>query len=488
MTAFVLAVTLLPPVVIGYLVVRSLAPAFHPQWAGFVFTLTLGAGLGVGILSLLYFLTRLLLGLSNAAYGELLLAGLAGALCWRHRGRSSTAGSGSHPKSWSWLLLVGLSAAIAMALVLFLDTAQADPYGHWDAWAIWNLRAKVLTQHNSSWKDAFSPALNQLAGAGATHGDYPLLLSGYVARCWSLLGTTDDNVPPIAVAGLFSFATIGLMGAGLAILRGWSAAMMGGLLLLGTAGFLLQSPWQLADIPLGFYYLSTLLLLFLFDATQGRSATAVLAGFAVGCAAWTKDEGMAFALVASLTFAVYLVHSGQKRAVSPLAFFVLGALAPGATALCFKMFLAPKGIWGPVTLSSIVHQLMQASRYEQIIKAFWDEGAALGTGMAHPAVCLGILAVSLGVPRERLRQPIVIASAGAWLAMLAAYFLSYLATPLDLSWHLGTSSGRLLVQLVPSAIFLAIAACRTAEETAVRVESAQKPANSGKKMRRTQKR
>jgi hypothetical protein len=467
-----LGLTLLPPLVIGYLIARSFLPAYKPPWAGAVLTTSLGAGLGVGVLSFLFFLTRLLVGPSSAANltAEVLLVGLAGAACWITRNRSEVTIPGGTPRSWFWLLPVALLAAASIALALFLNTSAIDPYGYWDAWAIWNLRAKFLAQHDASWRNAFAPALNQLAGAGATHGDYPLLLSGYIARCWSFLGSIDDQAVPMAVAGLFSFATVGLIVGGLAVLRGWSSATLGGLVLLGTATFLLDSPWQCADVPLAFYYLAVFVLFFLVVDSSSTNRLPVLAGLALGFAAWTKDEGMLFAFVAGPILVTSLFLAKKSGVGRTLALLAAGELPTLAIVLYFKIFLAPKGSsWGPLTLSVALHNLAAPSRYAKIAKGIWDEGFQLGTGIAHPLIYLAALAVCLGVPRDRLRQPVVLASFAALLMTFAGYCFMYAVTPYSLDWQLGTSLGRLLVQLVPCAIFLSLAVFRTAEETAIPV-------------------
>ena len=64
----------------------------------------------------------------------------------------------------------------------------------------------------------------------------------------------------------------------------------------------------------------------------------------------------------------------------------------------------------------------------------------------------------------------MIASSIALLAIFVAYFFAYVITPMDLTWHLSTSLGRLYVQLWPSFIFLFLAALRTAEEAVIKVE------------------
>jgi hypothetical protein len=221
-----LAVSLLPPVLLGYLIVRVFMPLYRPAAAAQLLYISLGAGLGAGVLSLLFFLVRLLFGTSNLVYSgaEILVLAAAAAGYWFFRDRSVSGAASPRLRGWLWLLPVATIVCLAIAAAVFLDTSAAGPYGNWDAWSLWNLRAKLLSQSDAGWKNAFSPLLNQLAGRGATHGDYPLLLSGYIARCWSLTGTTGDVTAPIAVAGLFSLATVGLLVAGLAVLRGWTAA------------------------------------------------------------------------------------------------------------------------------------------------------------------------------------------------------------------------------------------------------------------------
>jgi hypothetical protein len=480
----VLAVSLLPPALIGYLVVRTFVPAYRSPWASQLLNVFLGAGLGAGLLSLLFFLVRLLFGPSNIVYGvaELLAIAAGAASCWFFRDRSVSGTEVPPLTGWLWLLPAATIVCLVLAADLFFDSSAAQPYGNWDAWSIWNLRANLLAQPDAAWKSAFAPALNQLAGGGATHGDYPLLLSGYIARCWTLTGTVGDVTVPIAVAGLFSLVTTGLLVAGLAVLRGWTAAFTGGLVLLGTAEFLHNSAWQFSDVPLSFFYLAVFVLFFLFDRGRGTGRIAVLAGLALGCAAWTKDEGILFTPLAIAAFVALLFLARIEGRVRALALFAAGAAVPLATVLCFKLFLAPRGAsWGPLTVSVALANIAKPSRYLRIVKALWDEVVQLGTGIANPFVCLAAFAICLGVPRERVRQPLVLLSFAVLAAIFGGYCAIYLTTPYDLDWQLGTSAGRLIMQLVPSAIFLTIATCRTAEETAIATEEPQKAARVTRK-------
>jgi hypothetical protein len=470
-----LAVSLLSSTLIGYLLVRIFLPDYKPAWADAALKICLGAGIGAGLTSCLYFLVRISGGSTIAicVIAELLLLAAAGLAFWFMRDSSAAGNRDTKPTGWLWLLLAALLGSIAIAVPVFAGSAASIPYGAWDAWSIWNLRAKFFAQPDASWKRAFSPVLNHIAGAGARHSDYPMLLSGYVARCWTFMGAIGDVAAPIATAALFTAATLGLVVSALAILRGWSTAMIGGLILLATAGFLEQGPWQYADVPLAFYYLAAFATLFLADsAGERRWRIAVLAGLITGLAAWTKDEGLLFALVLSLGFVGYLFKAGNGWRT--LGAFAAGAVAPMLIVLSFRFFLAPP-IANPVTAAGAAHQMFEWSRYLQIVKAFVSEGLALWGGI----VSLLVLAACLGISPDRRRQPVVIVSSIVWLTLFAAYFFAYVITPLDLTWHLNTSLRRLYVQLWPSFVFLTLAAFRTVEETAITVQPAGK-AKKGK--------
>jgi hypothetical protein len=460
-----LAVSLLSSTLIGYLAMRVFLPVYKPVWADLTLKICLGAGVGAGVSSCQFFLARLLLGPSRIATvtAELVLVGAAGIAFRYARDTWTVDKPDARPAGWSWLLLAAFLVSLAIGVALFTGGSAANPYGAWDAWSIWNLRARFLAQPDASWRRAFSPALNHIAGGGARHPEYPLLLSGYVARCWTLMGSIGGVTAPIATAALFSLSTVGLVVSTLAILRGWSTAMAGGLILLATTGFLTDGAWQYADVPLAFYYLAAFGTLFLADAGSRRGRTVVVAGLATGLAAWTKDEGLLFALLFGLAFLGYLIVGGDRERWSTLRAFAAGSAAPVAIVVVFRLFIAPP-IATPVSVAGAAHQIVEGNRYLQIAKAFWNEGAAMGSGIADPVISLLVLAVCLGIAPGRRRQPVVIASSIALASMFVAYFFAYVITPMDLTWHLSTSLGRLYVQLWPSFVFLLLAALRSADE------------------------
>src|SRR5579872_2023634 len=83
-------------------------------------------------------------------------------------------------------------------------------------------------------------------------------------RCWTYL-KSDTPHGPIAIAFLFTFATAGVLFCSLALLRGRSQGLIAVTVLLATPFFLVLGSSQYADVPLAFFFLSTIVLLCLHE-------------------------------------------------------------------------------------------------------------------------------------------------------------------------------------------------------------------------------
>ena len=450
---------------VGYLLASILLPVYKPAWADLLLKTSLGIGLGMGITSCFFFLDRLVIGPSSAVSFVtefMLLAAAVSAFWFTRDARAQRTAAYANPRGILWWLLPPFLAVLALSVFLFINSTASNPYGALDAWAIWNQRAKFLAQPDASWRRAFSPLLNEVAGAGATHPDYPMLLSGYIARCWSWTGAIGDVAAPIAVAALFSAATIGVLVSALAIVRAWSLAILGGLILLSTA-FLVVGPWQYADVPVGYFYLSSFALLLIADANAEPAFC--LSGLAMGFAAWTKNEGLLFALLAAVAMTAYALTNRRRKA---LLWFAAGALVPLAITFSFRFAMAPEtGTYAHVSFADVAHRAVDGSRYLRIVKSLCVESVDQGAGLANPVISIGLLMAFLKMASARLRQPVTIAALGTLLAVFAGYLFTYLITPLDLKWHLDTSLYRLFVHFWPSFIFLLLSVSRAAEETAI---------------------
>jgi len=326
--------------------------------------------------------------------------------------------------------------ALAVTTSAMADAWEANPQGNWDAWSIWNLRARFLAAGGALPQRAWSPALSW------THPEYPLLIPAFVARCWTYAASSGDAAP-IATSYAFFLALIAILTGGLAAWRSRTLGLLCGLALLGSPHFLHEVPAQYADIPLACYFAAATMFAFL--------DRPLLAGLFAGLAAWTKDEGVLFLVV-------FLVAGSVLRRSQ---FFLTAASAMPAAILAavFKFALAPRL---STAFGSAAGHLF---RIGQVLAALAHEFAAMSMGWYHPALPLIALAIALRFDRSR-RQDLLFAGAIP-IAMLLGYFCIELITPNDLSWQLQTSLSRLLVQIWPALLLFVFASLCTPESAAV---------------------
>jgi len=376
-----------------------------------------------------------------------------GVLAWQwQRTRAScveSSSDGTRGFRWTWLLALAFGAALLMSGIRLVQMAAALPVGEWDAWALWNLRAKFLAGPSGAWRYALSPLLKN------SHPDYPLLLPAFVARVWKAGGTMDAIVPIITALGFFA-ALIALLVSVIALLRGAASALLAGLVILSTTSLLTWAPSQYADIPLAFYYLAAIALLFLEGSqTEGQRWTLLWAGLCTGLAAWTKNEGIAF--LASIAVVHLAFTFWQRRSAAALfrSGWLLAGAVPGILlTLWLKFFLAPAVDPLVTQGASGLARLADPSRYAQVASGFLNNLLNLGSGISHPLILLAILAILVRWKiEERYKQPSLIATAVLLLVFLS-YCLVYLITPYGLAWQVQSSFDRLLLQIWPSVLLV----------------------------------
>lgn len=362
-------------------------------------------------------------------------------------------------RTWeSGILLIppiAFSLALAAFVYLFGGLSVLEPDGGWDAWAIWNLRARFLFRAGDQWRDAFSRVIIW------SHVSYPLLLPAANAHLWSYLGH-DDVRGPIAVALTFTLATIGLAVSSLFRLRTKSQGFLAGLVLCSPKLFVERGASQYADVPLGFFYLATVVLLFLYDS-ESKSGYLALAGAMAGFAAWTKDEGMVFFLCIVAAQLAVMCYRKETPVLRTLLIFVLGAAPVLAVLLLFKMRLAGPDVYR-VGLPGL-KQLMIASRYVATVQALRAQLLTWGGWAFRPrnSLILYLILMGLKIDNPKIRKSVLTASA-ALLLTLVGYIFAYVVGPYEIKWWLDFSLDRLLVQLWPTVIFLFFMVTKAPEE------------------------
>lgn len=430
---------------LGLLLVAAVRPVAPAAPGGRTLLLAIGLLLGLAGTSGLFFFATLVSARPAlvAGAGELIAGlGLLGWLARRPRVAPPAPGPAAGPSWLRWLLASALAQAVLVAAVCGWRAYQAEPYGGWDAWAIWNLHARALLRAGAEW-----PALLAEPMLHWTHPDYPRLVASAVARAWAWTGAETPAASAL-VSAAFAAGALGVLLAVAARIRGWTLALAAGLALVGTPFFVTFAPGQHADLPLAAYLLAAVGLLLL-GATgrAGDRGWLLLAGAAAGCAAWTKNEGLLFALVFAAAGGVALWRRDGWRGAAALAAGLGGALVPVAV---FKLGFAPANDLLSAPLGPRLGFLTDGARHLAILAALGRDLVRFGEWSWPPYLALALPFVAWRARRrptgaERLVLPLV-------ALMLAGYYLVYLTTPQDLAWHLDTSLVRLLLQLWPLAL------------------------------------
>jgi hypothetical protein len=410
--------------------------------------LLLGLPVGMGLVSACFFLS-LITGVPSLVWELSLLAG-AGAL-WVRRRRDACVFCGAIGETSNLERLCGavFLAVLAAAMTAFLFESSRAPHGQWDAWSIYNLRARYLYGREDQWRSAFSAVLH------TSHPDYPLLLPAFIARAWRYLAV-ESTAAPVAVAFVFTFSTVGLLAGGVAVLGRRIEGWLAGLLLLGTPYFVIHGASQYADVPLAFFILATLILLSLQDLHRGRSGPAALAGLCAGLAAWTKNEGLLFA--AAVTVARLMVlRRDPKRLRAELPLFAAGLAPVLGLVFYFRHTLAPPNYF--LSSGGTLGRALDFWRYMAVADGFarhlWNFGQFFVTPFLFAAAYVAL------VQPDFSRRPASFFTAAVALVLVAAgYFMVYVVSPADLTWLMATSLDRLLLQLWPAVILTAFLAAK----------------------------
>ncbi len=445
---------LVTALLIGFLLVAMLWPEKGLR-VDFSLRFFLSVGFGFGTVSLLSYI--IFFSSRNWAYACLaeffLLIGLGYVFLRNYlRNPNSCNALRTATSTFSRLRVVLLLLFITTVVLSLTNTILLQlqsPHGQWDAWAIWNSRARFLWKGVGFWDD-FSNA-----AAAFPHFDYPLLIPLSVARLWYF---TDVPTPiaPILVASSFTFATVGLLVCAMRILRGPTNALLAGTVLLGTRHFVLVGASQYADIALSFYFLATICLFLLHDIAYERSdRLLILAGVSAGLALWTKNEGWLFLLcVATARCTVTVASDGWRRCAKEMVSFGFGLAPVLALVLHYRVqFASPNDLVSGDRIHTILADFMDFPRYLEITKEF---GKQLFVFDRWGYVPLALLIYSwlVGIQiREDQRNGLYFIAAVLGLT-LSGYFFVYVITPHELVWHLRHSLDRLYIQLWPSLLMI----------------------------------
>ncbi|MBL7692451.1 MAG: hypothetical protein JNM41_12725 [Flavipsychrobacter sp.] len=382
------------------------------------------AGMGIGCISSIYFL-YLLMGLPFWLAVPLAAAALFALGRWLITGATVSEVQASGTEKQQWISLVVLAAGVAALAIT--GPAMAPKYGGWDAWTIWNLHARTLTDAEN-WRKMFQNVANG-------HPDYPLALPATLAFFMRLFSSADGYMIPF-VFSMFVAISVPVLVYGEIERRSLPVAVVILALFVVEAYYIINSTTQYADALLSFFLLCAVVCVqYARDNKKYLMAAAVFAGLCV----WTKNEG---AILAGIFMVLYAPVFFSRAALR----YTLPAIAvPLLVVFVFKLVCPVQNDLVQEAGSGTMGFLLHGERWTTVFNFFAD---VFNQRFAYSrwivAAYLVLCVVKKRLPSKRFLLVVVCAF---------AYFLVYVVTPKDLAWHLSTSAERLLFQLFPVMLY-----------------------------------
>lgn len=435
-------------VVTGWLIVTTLDPR-RPSAPGRVLQWSFAAIVGSFVHGAAYLLWASALREWPAVFWAVDLLPLAGAAIVWGRWRPDPVVSLPPPRER--LDPIACAAAVAFGLALIAATlgavqqSIARPQGLWDAWMMWNFRARMLF--------LAPPHLADLYVYPFAHPDYPLGLPLTIARLWRYAGSDPAWVPQ--TVGVACTLLIGVtVAAAATLLRGGRIGWIAGTLCFGSVFLIRQGSSQYADHPLALAMLASAAAAALWlHEPSPRPRHLALLGLLLGSAAWTKNEGLLFlALSAPILLAGTLIPN-RRGAGSEVAYLVIGLL-PAVLFIVIHRALTPEGtgLFRTMDPATMWHHATDPHRYGLIHRGFRAAGDTAADRIAASCAALAsLLWIEPRPPGTRLALAVV---GTMVLGQATAYLLVYLLLSNELSLHLYTSADRLALHLWPLVLLL----------------------------------
>jgi hypothetical protein len=432
----------LPSLLLGALIMHLVWP--ERQVPAILLKACLGIGLGLGLSSMMYFLSlQAVPGGTGMIILQLILAAIVlGRILVKRQPTSRRSWHFPQLSTIEWALVAAATSTAIFAAMSFINLTRILPLGAYDAWSIWNRAARFIYRDPGNWQATLSPELYW-----ANHADYPLLVPMNVAWGWRGVGREAEWVPMLQGA-LFTLASAGVMLTSLSWVRSIGQGSLAALVLMATPFFIQTGSQMMSDVPLMFYIFGTSVLVFVALARREMSLFA-LAGLMAGLAGWTKNEGLL--LMVAVPAAIVLTQHKEPRRM--LIYYFSGLMLPLIVIIYFKMLAPPSDLFTG-GLSRVMITLADLSRYGTILKALGRQAINFGNWPASLPIGLALYAIIVGrrphcIPAKETSTIAIII-----LLQLVGYMAIYLITPYDLAWHLNTSLARLILQIFPTALFL----------------------------------
>ncbi|MDP8265978.1 MAG: glycosyltransferase family 39 protein [Candidatus Aceula meridiana] len=338
---------------------------------------------------------------------------------------------------------------IAVSLwIIFLSIiailAQQYPYGGWDAWGLYNMKAKFILYGEMFWK-SLATELHW-----HTQPSYPILLPLINSWIFSVFQTNLIRVASMT-AIVFCAATGFLMYGGLSRFIRKELALLGSILLMSNHWWIFWSTTQYSDILLGYFLLANFILLTLLFKEKNKNLS-FFTGIFLGLMTFAKNEGIVILILLSSLSSVYLFldKTLSRQRSSQLIRWLLGGAVVGSVAtLVFKLTMAPTT--REVLFNPFTHELKYFNSSGILLTTKFYCVQFLSRDWNFIWIALGLVGI-LQFPKFFQKECKVFAIFFILYAFILIYV--YISTAhFSLLWRLSCTASRIVANLLPSLIF-----------------------------------
>lgn len=370
----------------------------------------------------------------NVFLFRLLSAAALLGLCWG-AWRLSAPYTVAWPLRLPRVLLLVFFGCLLVGLFLLARLSSWEPHGMWDAWAVWNHKART---YSLSFFQGYEFFLHRPDFAHSGYPPFFVLLLTFAAIN---LGSWSVAVPIAIVFGYYCLSVViiaDLAGRAYASAR-WDAVLAVFLVVMAPP-LMRQAAFQVADFPLSVHLMAACYLLISPPVEdQGTSLPRVqwiLLGLFFLTLPAIKKEGAVIAGLVLPFFAIAYRSWLERRAVP---YFILGALLPIMISIFFRLVVPPDQFY-PFAPLEFLARASDPARLKFMGMSFLIVHVVMMGGV------VGYTAVrALGSGNAHARWIFL-----GWSAAFIAYHGIFLITPLDFEWQMRTAFERVTLQHYPA--------------------------------------
>ncbi len=340
----------------------------------------------------------------------------------------------------TWLGFIILS----LLLLPLWREARFFPFGGWDAWACWNLKAKFIFLGGEGWKHMLDTSMWR------SNNQYPFALP--LMNAWGWTFTKDPSVlVPMTNTILFSFLTALTMFWAASKRKSRIANVIPALMLFTLPFVNTLSISQYSDIVLAFFLLGTLTSL-VAARVNNNPAMALLAGLFCGAMCFTKSEGtFAAVIIAGLSLPYF--RKDPKGSWALLGSFLTAAVVSALPSILFQLYWATANVSFINGLTSPDHPIT-LDRLKAIAMFLALECVSPKWNGLWILLTCGLLLAGT----RALRNGLGIVAAFLGIYLLGALVFYSINTHYEILWWLGATLNRILYTILPVVVWWIFAA------------------------------